>query len=140
MMSNQETSAAERLEAVRREVENWRKRRPKNGPRPTELWAEAIVLARELGVTRVADSLGMNHGALSRRLELSKVGNPSRLKKTALSQFVEFTPAATVTAGPAAPQALTVIELTSAAGERLTVRVSHQVDLGALVANFQARR
>ena len=140
MMSDEETSAAVRLEAVRRDVENWRKRRPKKSPRPTEQWTEAIVLARELGVTKVADSLGMNHGLLSRRLELSKVDNPSRLKKTALSQFVEVTPAATVTAGPAAPGPLTVIELTSAAGERLTVRVSHQVDLGALVANFQARR
>ena len=139
MMSDQETSAAARLETVRREVENWRKCRPKNGPKPTELWAEAILLARELGVSRVADSLGMSHGALSRRLELSKVLNTSRLSETALSQFVEFRPAATVAAGPA-PQPLTVIELTSAAGERLTVRVSHQVDLGALVANFQARR
>ena len=111
-MSDETTSAAERLEAVRREVETWRRRRRKNGPRPTELWGEAIVLARELGVTKVADSLGMNHGALSQRLELSEACNPSRLKKTALSQFVEFTPAATVTTEPA-PQPLTVIELTS---------------------------
>jgi hypothetical protein len=139
MMSDQETSAAARLETVRREVENWRKRRPKKGPRPTGLWAEAILLTRELGVTRVADSLGMNHGALSRRVELTKVLGPSRVSKPALSHFVDCTPAASATVA-SAPQPLTVIELTSAAGERLTLRVSHQVDLTALVATFQARR
>lgn len=141
-MSDHEMSAVARLEAMRREVENWRKRRAKKGPKPSGLWAEAILLARELGVTRVADSLGMNHGALSRRLELTKVLNPSRESKPALSQFVDCTPAAcaTVTAVPATAHPMTVIELTSAAGERLTLRVSQQVDLGALVATFQARR
>lgn len=137
-MSDEKMGAAERLEAVRRDAEVWRKRRAKKSARPTEQWAKAIELAQELGVTKVADSLGMNHGLLSQRVELSKVRNPSRLKNTAMSQFVELTPAATVTTVPAAP--LTVIELTSASGERLTVRVSQQVDLGALVANFQARR
>lgn len=139
-MTGQGTSADARLEAVRREVENWRRCRTKKGPKPAEVWAEAVSLARELGVCRVADELGMSHGALSRRLDSSKVLKPSRAKETALSRFVEFTPSAPARAPAEKASSSTVIELTSVTGERLTVRVSQSVDIGALVANFQARQ
>ncbi len=132
-MTEKETSADARLEAVQKEIESWRRNRPKLGPMPEEQWAGAIALARELGVSRVAGVLGMNHGALSRRVDPSKVVGPKRTKQTALSKFVE------VTQAPAAKPS-TVIELTSATGERLTIRVNQSVDLSALVAHFQARQ
>lgn len=133
-MTEKEMSAAGRLEAVEKEIENWRRNRPKLCPMPAELWAEAISVARELGVSRVAGVLGMNHGALTRRMEPSKVVGPKRTKHTALSKFVEVTQAA------APPKPNTVIELTSATGERLTIRVNQSVDLSALVAHFQAKQ
>jgi hypothetical protein len=136
MMTETETSAAKRLEAARREVEGWRKGRAKMGPMPSALWAEAISLAKELGVGTVARAFDMNHGALARRVDPAKAAlRPKQTKRLALSQFVEL-PRAPLVAAPNS----TVIELTSAAGDRLTVRVSQSLDIGALVANFKARQ
>ena len=137
MTIEQKTSAETRLETAQREIQDWRRNRGKLGPMPAELWADAVSLARELGVARVAGKLKMNHGALSNRVDPSRVRTPRREKETALSKFVEFKPSAPA---PAPVEKLsTVIELTSVSGERLTVRVNHQVDLGALMANFQVR-
>ena len=138
-MTEQETNAEKRLETVQKKVEGWRKSRSKLGPMPAELWAEAISLAREIGVSGVAGKLGMNHGALSSRVDPSRALRPRRRKRAGLSKFVEIT-TAPEPLPVRAEKPSTVIELTSATGERLTVRMSQSVDIGALVANFQARQ
>lgn len=136
-MTEEETSAYKRLEATRLEIENWRRSRTKLGPMPAQLWTEAISLARELGISKVATALCMSYGKLSRRLNPSAVAEGRKTEaKTALSKFVEVTPPTRIAPSM---QASTVIELMSASGERLTVRVNQNVDIGALVANFQTR-
>jgi hypothetical protein len=139
-MTTEHETADRRLEEAQREIEGWRKSRVKLGPMPAKLWAEAISLARALGVARVAGKLEMNHGALSRRVGPSRIRKPLQENKTALSKFVEFTPSAPARVPVEKASTSTVIELTSASGERLTLRVSQSVDIGALVANFQARQ
>ncbi len=135
-MTEQETSGVKRLEAAQAEVENWRKSRTKLGPMPAALWTEAISLARELGVSKVATALAMSYGELSRRVDPSREALRRPAPKTALSEFVEV---AQTTLGRTSVQPSTVIELTSAAGERLTMRLNQNVDIGALVAKFHAR-
>ena len=129
-MSDKKTSAETRLEAARKEIKSWRAGRPKLGPMPPGLWAEAIALSGELGVARVSREMEMNHGALSRRVD-SSTSRPS----SALSEFVEVS-----RSPPLATALSTVIELTSSSGSRLTVRLSQPVDVGLLLSQFQARQ
>ncbi len=133
-MSDQETSAEQRLEVARREIKNWRAGRLKLGPMPPELWAKAIALAGEVGVARVSRAMEMNHGALSRRCASS---SPKSRPSSALSEFVEVS---RVVTPPLANAVTTVIELTSSSGSRLTVRLSQPVDVGLLLSQFQARQ
>lgn len=137
-MTGQESSAEKRLEEVEREIKRWRGTRLKLGPMPEQLWAEAIGLAKELGAGPVSRKLDLNYGALSRRADPTKVRRPKeRGKKTALSEFVEVTQGAPVATSPT-PN--TVIELMSASGNRLTVRLSQTVDVSVLLNQFQGRQ
>lgn len=137
-MSKHETNTEERLEAARRGVKNWRAERVKLGPMPAELWAEAIALAGEVGVARVAGALEMNHGALSRRVDPQKPLSRRRPRPSlARSEFVEVSRALPL---PLTKAVSTVIELTSNSGARLTVRLSEPVDVGLLLSQFQARQ
>ena len=103
----------------------------------SELWEEAIALAGEVGVARVSGALEMNHGALSRRVDPQKSSSRRRPRRSlAHSEFVEVSRAAL----PVAKTVSTVIELTSASGNRLTVRLSEPVDVGLLLSQFQARQ
>ena len=75
----------------------------------------------------------LNHGAVSRRVDPSAPGKVRG--STARREFVE------VSALPVAKTAsTTVIELTSATGNRLTVRLSEAVDVRQLLSEFQARQ
>lgn len=137
-MTEQETSAEQRLEAAEKEIRHWRETRPKLGPMPAQLWAEAIALAKVLGAGPVSRKLDLNYGALSRRADPTKVReSKGHGKKTALSGFVEVTQA---TPAATSLSANTVIELTSASGNRLTVRLSQAVDVSALLSQFQGRQ
>ena len=134
-MTEHETSVEKRLEAARKEIEGWRARRAKMGPMSAELWAEAIALAGELGVGRVSRELEMNHGALTRRVGPTLAVAKKSRRATARSEFVEVSKAVAAERGLSA-----VIELTSVSGNRMTVRLSEPVDVGALVAQFQAQQ
>ena len=132
-MSKQEMRTEERLEAARRGIKSWRAERLKLGPMPGELWAEAIALASEVGVARVARALEMDHTALSRRVNPPR--SSTRRPSLARSEFVEVSRPL-----PVAKAVSTVIELTSSSGSRLMVRLSEPVDVGLLLSQFQARQ
>ena len=117
-------------------VKSWRAERLKLGPMPAELWAEAIALAGEVGVARVSGALEMNHGALSRRVDPQRSTRHRPRASLAQREFVEVSRAAL----PPAKAVSTIIELTSASGGRLTVRLSEPVDVGLLLSQFQARQ
>ncbi len=130
-MSEHEARVEKRLEAARREIQDWRAGRVKLGPMPKQLWAEAVKLAGEVSVARAARELELDHGGLSKRVSPKRLSGLGR--STASSEFVEVSKAP-----PVARAMSAVIELTSAAGNRLTVRLSEPVDVGQLMSQFQA--
>ncbi len=103
---------------------------------PAELWDEATVLARELGVHPVQRALRLNHESLRRRVE---DGTSPRDSAEAAGEFVELSGAQLlglpVAAGP-------VIELSDGDGVRLTVRLAagSTLDVVQLVEAFRGRR
>jgi hypothetical protein len=56
------------LEATRRRFERWRASRPAGRRIPASLWAAAVRLARELGVSRTANALRLDYYSLQQRL------------------------------------------------------------------------
>lgn len=134
-MSEHEENVETRLEAAREAITGWRAGRAKLGPMPAPLWGEVIALARELGVGRVSRELQMNHGAISRQVDPKSAAAKKSPSPAARSEFVEVPKPPLM-----AKQIGTVIELTSASGNRLTVRLSESVDVGLLLSQFQARQ
>lgn len=110
-----QASSRGRLAALRREIEGWRAGcAGPQGRMPERLWRDAVSLAGELGVERVASSLALNAAALGRRVV--GFGN-TRPPRPAHPVFVDLTPCF------AAPEPL---ELTLVArdGTRLRLRGS----------------
>jgi len=93
---------------------------------PQELWAAATELARELGVSRVAQELGVGYGSLKDRLG----ANGAR----GSGAFVEVDGALVLSAAPA--PARNEVELSDASGLKVVIRLGagQAVDVGALLA------
>jgi hypothetical protein len=70
-MGNEERSRAQ-LEKLRGRIRSWRLSRPKPRRMPEPLWQEAGALAASLGITRVAEELGLGFAPLKER-----AGDPS---------------------------------------------------------------
>ena len=129
-------AAAERVQQLRKRIDHWRSTRVKLWPMPAELWDEATVLARELGVHTVQRALRVNHESLRRRVEdgTTPIGSAE-----AVGEFVELSGAQLlglpVAAGP-------VIELSDGNGVRLTVRLAagSTLDMAQLMEAFRGRR
>lgn len=129
-------AAEQRVQQLRERIDHWRSTRVKLWPMPAELWDEATVLARELGVHPVQRALRLNHESLRRRVE---GGTAPRGSAEAAGEFVELSGAELlglpVAAGP-------VIELSDGDGVRLTVRLAagSTLDMAQLVEAFRGRR
>jgi len=136
MARRERLAAAERVKQLRGQIDHWRSTRVKLWPMPAELWDEAAVLARELGVRPVQRALGVNYESLRRRAEerASRGGSAD-----AAGEFVELSGAQLLglplAAGP-------VIELTDGSGGRLSVRLAagSTLDMAQLVEAFRGRR
>jgi hypothetical protein len=102
---------------------------------PAELWEEAAVVARELGVRPVQRALRLNYESLRRRTEEAS----PRRGGEAGGEFVELSGAQLlglpVAAGP-------VIEVSDQDGIRLTVRLGagSTLDVVGLMEAFRGRR
>jgi len=136
MARRERLAAAERVKQLRGQIDHWRSTRVKLWPMPAELWDEATVLARELGVRPVQRGLKVNYESLRRRVE---EGASSRGTAEPASEFVELSGAQLlglpVAAGP-------VIEVSDESGVRLTVRLAagSTLDMAQLVEAFRGRR
>jgi hypothetical protein len=96
---------------------------------PAGLWAAAVSLAREHGVARVARALGVDYGALKRRVSASDADGGAG--------FVALDPAVLMArSDPAA-----VVEYIAADGSKLVMRgaADDRLDIERLVAAFWRR-
>jgi len=129
------------VEEIRGRIQAWRLERTKSEAMPSALWADAIELAKRLGINPASRVLGLNPTRLRVRM-------PSESGKAAFSSggFLELkgtkvsVPDRSHTLQtPSAPSADTVIELLSGHGHRLTIRLGagHSLDLTALVRAFR---
>ena len=80
--------------AVRQRFEEWRKTRKASSPIPKALWDEAVTLAREHGVSRTAQTLGLSYPSLKQRLEATRQGGSA--VPPAKPAFVELIPTVSV--------------------------------------------
>jgi len=116
-------------------IEHWRRTREKRTRMPAELWSEAITLARREGrAYAIAKALRINFEGMKRRLAEAAGGSAP-----APGAFVEVTGAEFL---GAAAESGTVVELSEAAGIRMTVRFAAkaEVDVARLVAAFRQQR
>ena len=113
------------LQELGRQVAAWRQAQTRPAPLPEAVWVQAAALARILGVSRVARTLGLGYYQLR-----------DRLAPTVPAGFVELSPPTQPT--PAA--AAMVVELRDGGGGQLTVRLAHDpATLRALAADFWRR-
>jgi hypothetical protein len=133
MARQRESKAAPELYRVRNSIEVWRRTRLKRSPMPEEIWAEAMRLARRLGVWRVTSALGLCYESLRRRVE-----EKSTQTRASAPRFVEMRASDLV--GMARHDGA-VVELCATDGTRMTVRLCEgmPVDMTALVGAFRRR-
>src|SRR5258708_37606519 len=114
-------SAGRRVERVRAKIERWRGRRRRGSAMPEHLWAEAVELARGLGVYGVMRALGVNYLSLKKRVA-------SATTKGNRGDFIELN-GAQILGTPTG----SVVELSDADGGHLIVRFATGSDLNVAV-------
>lgn len=78
------------IQRLRGEILAWRRSRHKRAPLPEHLWAEAVSVARRLGVNRARVALGVSYRGLQAHVE----------RAGAAPDFVELSGAEVLAAGP----------------------------------------
>ena len=56
-------------EQLRHQLEEWRQTHRPHAPIPSEIWARAVELARQHGVSQTARALRLDYGSLKQRME-----------------------------------------------------------------------
>jgi hypothetical protein len=107
-------SCGESLEQVGERFKQWREARLRGEHIPADLWAAAVVMAKEHGLYRIAHELRVDHDGLKRRLERAGEGKRD-------SQFVELF---AVPAAIAAGLRECVVELENARGAKMRVELN----------------
>ena len=124
----------QRLVAIRRRFEHWRRQRTVGSRIPEQLWKAAVAAAREFGIHPTAKALGLDYYSLKRRLEASSAD--SSLCDTASKGFVELAPLM-----PASmPECLLEIEDTCGTKLRLHCKGLPAADLAALSRSLWTAR
>jgi len=119
---------------LRNRIEHWRQTRERRTTMPPDLWAAAVALAKRHGVYRVAHGTGVSFDGLKRRIA-EAAGRGVTVSPAAA--FVELS-GAHLLSGPMSPGP-GMVELSDAAGMRLTIRLGREVelDMAGLVAAFR---
>ena len=105
------SSTSLRLEDARRRITRWRETRTHRGaPMPAALWAAAVALARQHGLSTTARTLPIDYGSLKKRLNATAAG------RVPAPAFVELP--------LARPIGACVIELEAQRGRRMRIEVN----------------
>ncbi len=84
------SQVTDRLDAARREFEEWRQSRTNRSRIPDNLWILAAELARECGALRTSRELHLNYCALRNRM--NSAGSKMVRRRSARADFVELMP------------------------------------------------
>ena len=132
------------LQALRDQIEVWRNTRPRTRSMPEALWNEAVSIARELGVNRVARELGLGFNTLKRRTGSTITGRRSRREATSApllptrTDFVEVKGLAEVSRTAVGHE--TIVEVVACDGARLSIRLKcASADVAALIHAFRGQ-
>jgi hypothetical protein len=122
----------DRLQALARQIARWRRTRARRTRMPELLWQEAAALAEQLGLSKVASTLGLGYYSLQQRLPSTSPASAGFVELSG-SQLLTLTPSAT---------SETVVDLRRADGAHLTLRLvpGSQLDVTAVVQAFLAPR
>lgn len=115
-------TSSERVEQIRDEIARYRRGRSSRAHLPAALWSEAAAIARDLGTSVAARTLGVSYASLRRRVRGAEK-----------SAFVELE----MVTAPNERHAGT-IELEDGRGARMTIRLDNGwIDIVALVRAFR---
>lgn len=117
------------IQRLRGEIVAWRRERYDRAPLPAHLWAEAVEVARRVGVNRARHALGLSYQGLQAHVE----------RASAAPEFVEVSGAEVLAAG-AQPAHGTSIEI-SGRDVHVVVRLGavDALDVASLVAAVRGR-
>jgi hypothetical protein len=108
------------LDEVRERFDSWRRSHKKSKTIPQELLDAAAVAAQQLGVNRVARTLGLNHTRLKHQVTAPDARSQKRRELQPVpAQFIEVGAVGGLASTVADPM---VVELVTADGARLTIR------------------
>jgi hypothetical protein len=117
MRRSKKEPSSEALASLRSQIQDWRRTRRIPEAMPIGIWEQAICLAKEFGVCRIARAVGLDYTALRKRTE--NVLTTGLVKPT----FIQM-PEALVTSEPALPALPgATIEITAADGARLRIQL-----------------
>ena len=117
------------IQRLRGEIVAWRRDRYERAPLPAYLWAQAVAVARSVGVNRARIALGLSHHGLQSHVDHA----------AAAPEFVELSGAEVLAAGPGMASG-TSIEI-SARDLHVVVRLGSEkaIDVAALIAAVRGR-
>ena len=121
---------------VRHQIDEWRQSPTRSRRMPQELWAAAIDLAKEHGVSLVSRSLKIGYTDLKHHVRGDKKPSSRAKRRQGSTDFVELRPQQLTLESNSSSSTL---EVTSPDGGKMTVRFSagSSFDLPALVSAFR---
>lgn len=117
-------STSREIERLRAEIAAWRRVHHSRAPLPERLWADAVTLARQLGVNRARTALGVSYGGLRSHVE----------RASTAPAFVELSGAEVLAAAPGA-----TVEITGRDVHVFVRLEGASLDLSSLVAAVRGR-
>lgn len=117
------------IQKLRAEITAWRRERYGRAPLPPRLWAEAVDVARRVGVNQARVALGVSYQGLQAHVE----------RASTAPEFLELSGAEVLAAGPLATSGAS-IEI-SGRDVHVAVRLdsNHAIDVASLVEAVRGR-
>jgi hypothetical protein len=118
------------LDSLQARFAAWRRTRPRGSRIPETLWRAAVQAAREVGISKTSQGLGVDYYSLKRRLD----GRRPAAAAEAPVEFVEI-PGKILSTGPGC-----VVELQDRKGIRLRVELRDAGEAGTLARSLWSGR
>lgn len=133
MAKSKKEPSPEQLNGLRRQIQEWRQNRTVPGAMPGALWGQAVALAKDFGVCRIARAVTLDYTALRKRTEQTPAAG--LVKPTFVQLPATLNPVET----PVAP---TTIEITARDGARMRIHLEagHGTEAASIVAAFLGSR